>query len=761
VPDYDFRVLSPIDFELLAQALLQKELRLRLEGFKSGADQGVDLRYARNVRHDLVVQCKHYAGSNFAALRRSVIREVPKLRQLAPSRYMVVTSLPLSFSNKEKLRQICAPFISRTADIFGREDLNNLLARHKSVERQTFKLWFSSVNIFEEILEKKVKHVSRDALEAIQEKAKYFVQNPSFEKALRILNKRNVCIIAGIPGIGKTTLAEMLLLHYVELGYELVKIESDISEARALDHATVRRVFYYDDFLGQASLSEKLNKNEDQKLLDFLGAIRRSSVSKMILTTREYILNQTKLRYEKMDRARFDIETCVVDLQQYTRLIRAQILFNHLYFSQISSTYKKAIVRDERYLTIVDHENYSPRIIQLMTDPTWLAKVKPGKYVSAFLTNLDDPHEIWRHAFEQQLTDGARVLLCMLATLPRQTYLDDVRPAFRFLHATYAAKYQCDTRPNDLRRVLKELDGNFVQFDREDGRTTVAFHNPSIRDFIQNYLLQNEEEVVLLLHGTKFFEQLMWLWRFEREGSRKFTFRAMLRKNLDTFIESLARTVDLQSYKERYRWVEGEFRYDPVSIEERVEFITTVAETVTHPNLHALILGKLDRIKRRVSRGRVNRRDLARLLQGLRKLPAALSNEVEPLIFAAKSLFLRLSDDIRDFEAYRMFARTFPELLEEETRSHVADRLEALAARRNFEYYDPDEIREYASKLRDFGREFSVNVAHRVMSLEAYAQRAEKAARRRSRTRRSVRRSRLRQHECSNEDLASMFAALR
>ena len=53
----------------------------------SGAkfDGGIDLRLYRDDQY-IVVQCKHYGGSTFAALRRSVIREVPKLRRLRPAR---------------------------------------------------------------------------------------------------------------------------------------------------------------------------------------------------------------------------------------------------------------------------------------------------------------------------------------------------------------------------------------------------------------------------------------------------------------------------------------------------------------------------------------------------------------------------------------------------------------------------------------------------------------------------------------------------
>ena len=43
--DYDFRTLSPHDFELLCRDLLQKSLGVRLESFTTGRDSGIDFRY--------------------------------------------------------------------------------------------------------------------------------------------------------------------------------------------------------------------------------------------------------------------------------------------------------------------------------------------------------------------------------------------------------------------------------------------------------------------------------------------------------------------------------------------------------------------------------------------------------------------------------------------------------------------------------------------------------------------------------------------
>ena len=47
--------------------------------------------------------------------------------------------------------------------------------------------------------------------ERIRQKAKLYVQNPSFNEALSILRKHNFCIITGIPGIGKKTAERMVL----------------------------------------------------------------------------------------------------------------------------------------------------------------------------------------------------------------------------------------------------------------------------------------------------------------------------------------------------------------------------------------------------------------------------------------------------------------------------------------------------------------------------------------------------------------------
>src|SRR5207249_10024600 len=62
------------------------------------------------------------------------------------------------------------------------------------------------------------------------------------------------------------------------------------------------------------------------------GGLGESTMA-FILTTSEYILNIAKRRYEVLAHPPVDLTMCVINLSDYTRPIRAKILYNHIYFS--------------------------------------------------------------------------------------------------------------------------------------------------------------------------------------------------------------------------------------------------------------------------------------------------------------------------------------------------------------------------------------------------------------------------------------------
>lgn len=503
---YTFETLSPNDFEILTRDLLQKELSLTLESFKSGRDNGIDLRYSQNKENDIIIQCKHYQGSTFNDLIKTMKREVEKIKELSPERYILVTSLPLTPKNKEKIIEICEPYITRNSDIYSQNDINNLLQKFPEVEKNTFKLWMTSTNVLERLFHSGTYNKSEFKLENIKEKIKIFVPNPSLDKANKILEENNFVVISGAPGVGKTTLADMIIWQYVSQGYEFINVTDNINEAVNVykRDENCKQIFYYDDFLGETNLA----KNEDSDLILFIKQINKDKNKKLVLATREYILQQTKLSSEKIDY--FEFKKCIIDLKSYSNLIKAEILYNHLYFSKLPEKYIQSIISNRNYVSIINHDNYNPRIIEYMTKPKILEYVKAENYFNEFMNNLNNPENIWSHAFENHLNNKSRSILFALTTTQYiSSYFGNTDRIKETAKKICRKLYSENITDLDFKKNLKILNGDFIDI---KGKNKLSFSNPSVIDFLENYILNNDL-IPDFIELSEQYEHINWLYR--------------------------------------------------------------------------------------------------------------------------------------------------------------------------------------------------------------------------------------------------------
>lgn len=196
--DYDFARLAPDEFEALVRDLLQEELKIRIENFRSGADGGIDLRFAP-AEQGVIVQCKRYERSAHARLKNVLTtEELPKLHRIKPKRYLVATSVGLSPQDKDSIATAMSPYVQTSSDILGRDNLNNLLGQHPAVERRHPKLWLTSTNVLSLLLHSGLWARSQvDEAEALR-MASRFVVNPSVDRALDALLAHHYCIISAL-----------------------------------------------------------------------------------------------------------------------------------------------------------------------------------------------------------------------------------------------------------------------------------------------------------------------------------------------------------------------------------------------------------------------------------------------------------------------------------------------------------------------------------------------------------------------------------
>ena len=115
---YDFKTLSPADFEDLARDLLSVELGVRLEGFGPGPDGGIDGRHC-GKDGSLILQAKHKASSTFSSLKSVMKKERKTIDRLKPKRYILATSQSLTPLQKSKLAEIIGGALKDTGDILG------------------------------------------------------------------------------------------------------------------------------------------------------------------------------------------------------------------------------------------------------------------------------------------------------------------------------------------------------------------------------------------------------------------------------------------------------------------------------------------------------------------------------------------------------------------------------------------------------------------------------------------------------------------
>jgi type I restriction enzyme R subunit len=203
----------------------------------------------------------------------------PTLKSIA--RELVDTvrkNVTIDWTVRENVRAQLRVLVKRVLRKYGyppdkQERATQTVMEQAAIERKHFKLWLTSVAVLERVLHAGIFSDSASHLERVRQRLARYVPNPSLDRAQALLEKSHFCIVAGIPGIGKTTLAEVLLADLVDRhGFAAFRIAHDLSELRSIKNPKSKQVFYFDDFLGKTAL-DKLQKNEDQRLVELMEEV--------------------------------------------------------------------------------------------------------------------------------------------------------------------------------------------------------------------------------------------------------------------------------------------------------------------------------------------------------------------------------------------------------------------------------------------------------------------------------------------------------
>lgn len=482
---HDFRQLSPLDFEQLVRDLLQAEMKVRIESFGPGKDGGIDFRFARAGK-TAIIQVKHYVDSPARSLVRAAAKENPKVAKLNPDRYIFATSAALTPALKDQILAVMPDAQLVVEDVLGREDINNLLGRHSHVLRQHFKLWLTDTETLDRIVHSGVYNRTDAELSVIKSLVPRFVQNDSVAAAEAILLRRGALIVAGEPGVGKTTLARILTWLHLAQDWRVFVVD-DLKEAMEICTPGEKRLILLDDFLGQISLTNDTIRAVDQRLPIFLDRVRGNNELRFILTTRSYLLSQAQMQSERLASEKVLAAELVLNVGTYTRSIRAQIVFNHIYFSDLTEEEKGSLVGDSFYLKMIDHRNFSPRLIDLLTSADYQT-LQHAPIRDVVTSVLDNPAALWEIPYRSHLSEESRTVLRALFFYSQWASVEQLLQSFKRHWAVLGAPYADVTAIVSFRRALKPLEGSFIAL----STGYVSFSNPGVKDFLSSVVITDD-----------------------------------------------------------------------------------------------------------------------------------------------------------------------------------------------------------------------------------------------------------------------------
>lgn len=383
----------------------------------------------------------------------------------------------------------------------------------------------------------------------IAAKVRVYAPNASFRASRDILEQQHILIVSGPPGVGKTTLAEMLSYAYVVEDWDLVALRS-LDDGFAAIHDDKKQLFLFDDFLGKVALDTHALASKDSDLARFMKRVRTAKNARFILTTRAYIFEEARRASEHLSDRNVDISKYVLDVGVYTRRVKARILYNHLALANVPQPHIDALINSNKISAIVDHKNYNPRIIESMTDAFGVSAIPPSDYPDYFLSVLANPKQLWDTAYRTHIPAKCQhLLIAMFFCNQYSTSMDELRKSYEATHLFLGEEYNLPRHIKDFEESLKILEGGFIGIQGE----TVTFINPSLRDYLTDYL----SDIALLSNLARVAVRGDWaeaVWRHAMRLKPSLDAKRALAASFKDVAAKFAKLPTLKKYGEQ-SWV--------------------------------------------------------------------------------------------------------------------------------------------------------------------------------------------------------------
>ncbi|GAA3468693.1 nSTAND3 domain-containing NTPase [Nonomuraea roseola] len=512
--------LSDLDVEVLVRDLFAAEWKTHVESFRRGPDGGIDLRVlgptdpplSLTQHQEILAQVKHYPDANLSRLRTAFKAEARRsIVKRSGIKYIAVTTAKMSVDAKSKIAALFNPPLD-LANIYGREDLEALLVRHEKVKLEHLRLWLTDTTTLRAVLHGREHKFREYLMQQIERQAPLLVPTRHFEQARTILQHEGCVIVAGPPGVGKTSTALLLAALMIKEGRQLIVANDSLDDAERLMDRSLPQALFYDDFLGSSLHTAFFSgKNEDKRLARLVEEAGEGGDLRIILTTREYVLAAARQVHPRLSERRIDLTRLIIDASELDMHERAEILYRHIYFSDWKSVLDAG--SPDRWIKILRHPLYNPRLISLYTKAYRPMPGAPSELRDEFVKGLtrafEDPTELWRNVYDDHLSAWQRNLLLTVITIPYYANVDDL---IEITSSWSQSVGLAQKTTSEWKRELRVLDGDFLSMYTRDSDTMAQVSNASIATYIFYRLSRDLPSILAILRSAVIFEQVQNVW---------------------------------------------------------------------------------------------------------------------------------------------------------------------------------------------------------------------------------------------------------
>lgn len=193
------------------------------------------------------------------------------------------------------------------------------------------------------------------------------------------------------------------------------------------------------------------------------------------------------------------------------------MIVNHLDVYEVEEDYARELLEVDRLRKLAFHPNFSPRLIEFVTTAENYLQQVAADYYDYVIIQLDSPHEVWQHAYSEQLNDYDRFMLQTLYSFGRALNVDHLKYAFE-------RRVQYEIQENNMPRKYQAFDisfktlmDSFIVFADYYNGKKIEFINPSVEDFLNAHIANQPEEINRIIDSVYYVEQV--IHRFRAGGS--------------------------------------------------------------------------------------------------------------------------------------------------------------------------------------------------------------------------------------------------